>query len=87
MGVRNKRLIRVDCHFPGTNLVVELLGYTFHRTVLQMQNDAQRMNRLILDGNRVLQFTYLDVVEAPGASIRLVDEGLRGPTCQLILPT
>ena len=50
VGTRKARLIRVDCRFPGTNVVVELLGYRFHRTVMEMQNDAERMNRMILDG-------------------------------------
>jgi hypothetical protein len=73
VGKRNGRLIRVDCRFPGTNVVVELLGYRFHRTVMQMQNDAERMNRMILDGLNPLQATYTDVgSESPTmlASIR-----------------
>jgi hypothetical protein len=73
VGVRKQCLIRVDCRFPGTNVVVELLGYRFHRTVMQMQNDAERMNRMILDGLHPLQFTYADVAgESPTmmASIR-----------------
>ena len=73
VGRRKVRLIRVDCQFPGTNVVVELLGYTFHRTVMQMQNDTERMNRMILDGLRPLQCTYLDVAsESPAmmASLR-----------------
>ena len=66
VGRRNQRLIRVDCRFPGTNVVVELLGYRFHRTVMQMQGDAERMNRMILDGLHPLQFTYVDVAgESP----------------------
>jgi hypothetical protein len=76
MGVRRNRLIRVDCHFPGTNLIVELLGYTFHRTVMQMQDDAERMNRLMLDGHRVLQFTYVDVVERADAIPAVILEAL-----------
>jgi hypothetical protein len=70
---RNSRLIRVDCRFPGTNVVVELLGYRFHRTVMEIQNDAERMNRMILDGLHPLQATYTDVAgESPTmlASIR-----------------
>jgi hypothetical protein len=66
VGKRNQRLIRVDCRFPGTNVVVELLGYRFHRTPMQMQNDAERMNRMILDGLYPLQATYMDVAgESP----------------------
>lgn len=55
------RLIRVDCRFPGTPLVVELLGYRWHRTEAQMASDTKRMNQLLLDGFQVVQFTYRDV--------------------------
>jgi hypothetical protein len=66
VGTRKARLIRVDCRFPGTNVVVELLGYRFHRTVMEMQNDAERVNRMILDGLHPLQCTYIDVAsESP----------------------
>ena len=67
------RLVRVDCRFPGTPLVIEVLGYSFHRTRSQMQRDAERMNQLVLDGFVVLQFTYLDVTDEPDwSSVRFV---------------
>lgn len=62
---RRNSLVRVDCRFPGTNLVVELLGYRWHRTPLQMQIDAERLNRLQMDGFLVLQFTYQHVTTDP----------------------
>ncbi len=62
---RGTHLIRVDAHFDGTPLVVELLGYAFHRTVMQMETDAERLNRLQMAGYVVLQFTYLQVAERP----------------------
>ena len=52
------RLIRVDFHFPGTDVVVEVLGYRWHRTKAQMANDATRLNALVLAGKAPLQFTY-----------------------------
>jgi hypothetical protein len=55
------QLVRVDCRFPGTRVVVELLGYRFHRTPAQMSRDAERMNALTADGYRVYQFTYEQV--------------------------
>jgi len=55
---RRDALVRVDCHFPGTRLVVELLGYRWHRSNLDLQRDTERMNALMLDGYSVLQFTY-----------------------------
>ncbi len=57
------RVIRVDCRWPGTPLVVELLGYLWHRTARQMQADARRQNELTLAGFTVLAFTYRDVLE------------------------
>ena len=73
---RGDRLVRVDCRFDATPVVVELLGYRWHRTRQQMQVDAERMNRLILDGFVPIQLTYVDVVERPAASIEVVREAL-----------
>ena len=56
------RLVRVDCRFPGTNVVVELLGYRFHRTKADASRDAARMNALLADGFAPYQFTYGQVV-------------------------
>jgi hypothetical protein len=56
------RLVRVDCCFPGTPVVVELLGYRWHRTKAQMARDAERLNALVLDGFTPFQFTYDQIV-------------------------
>ncbi len=71
------RLVRVDFRFPGTPLVIEVLGYSFHRTRSQMQRDAERMNQLVLDGFVVLQFTYLHITEEPGWVIDEIRTALR----------
>lgn len=76
LGRRDGRLIRVDCRFPDTRLVVELLGYRYHRTELQMRNDADRVNRLQLDGFVVVQFTYQHVALDPGYVVSQTMEGL-----------
>ena len=62
---RRDGLIRVDFRFDGTPLVVETLGYRWHRTTAQMNIDAERLNRLILDGYVPIQFTYQQVVGDP----------------------
>lgn len=62
MGRRGDTLIRVDFHFPGTPVVVEVLGYRWHRTTAQMSIDAERINELVLAGKVPLQFTYEQVV-------------------------
>ncbi|MFT3854251.1 MAG: hypothetical protein QM733_16145 [Ilumatobacteraceae bacterium] len=59
---RQDKLVRVDFHFAGTPIVVEALGYRWHRTGVQMQVDAARLNQLQLDGYLVLQVTYDAVV-------------------------
>ena len=56
------RLVRVDCRFPGTNVVVELLGYRFHRSKSQMAGDASRYNALLARGYLPYQFTYGQIV-------------------------
>ena len=59
------RLVRVDCRFAGSNVVVELLGYEFHRSKAALARDAQRANALLLEGFRPYQFTYGHVVAEP----------------------
>lgn len=84
LGRRGDRMIRVDFHFPGTPVVVETLGYRWHRTGAQMSVDAERANRLTLAGFVVLQFTYHQVVDQPGvviATVRAALEGFPGGLC------
>jgi hypothetical protein len=76
LGRRGDRLIRVDFRFPGTPVVVEALGYRWHRTGAQMNIDAERVNRLTMDGYLVLQFTYDTIVDRPDYVIRSILEAL-----------
>jgi very-short-patch-repair endonuclease len=76
LGRRGNRLIRVDFRFPGTPVVVEALGYRWHRTGVQMSIDAERVNRLTMDGYLVLQFTYEAVIERPDYVIGTITEAL-----------
>ena len=73
---RAKKLVRVDFHFPGTNVIVEVLGYEWHRTPMQMQADTERINRLQLDGYLAMQFTYVDVVSRSPTMIASLIEAL-----------
>lgn len=72
------RLVRVDCHFAGTPVVVEVLGYEWHRTRAQMDRDAVRANALLLQGRSPYQFTYRQVTETPNAVVATVREALAG---------
>lgn len=65
LGRAGDRLVRVDFRFPGTPVVVEVLGYRYHRTASQMRRDSERQNALLADGFLPYQFTYSDVVERP----------------------
>lgn len=66
------RVVRVDFRFPDTNVVVEVLGFRYHRTPQQIDRDTHRMNALLGAGFHPYQFTYASVVEHP-------DELRRGP--------
>ncbi|MBG7602997.1 MAG: hypothetical protein IZT58_00015 [Actinobacteria bacterium] len=59
------RLVRVDFRFPGTPVVVEVLGYRYHRSTEQLRRDAARMNALIAEGLRPYQFPYEQIVSEP----------------------
>lgn len=53
------RIVRVDFVFPGTAVIVEVLGYRHHRgSRVQVARDAERLNALVMAGKRPLQFTY-----------------------------
>jgi len=73
---RGTRLVRVDCRFADTPVVVELLGYRFHRSPQQMRVDAERANQLLLAGFLPFQFTYLQVLEEPAMVIATVASAL-----------
>ncbi len=61
------RLVRVDFRFPGTPLVVEVLGYHWHRgSREQFSRDAERLNALVRAGLQPLQYTYDHVTLEPG---------------------
>lgn len=51
---------RLDARFPG-DTIVELEGHQTHSSRLQRQHDEARRTELVLLGNRVIVFTYLDV--------------------------
>ena len=70
------RTVRVDCRFVDVPLVVELLGYRWHRTKAQMERDAQRTNALQLAGFAVLQFTYERIALYPSTVVNEVAEAL-----------
>jgi very-short-patch-repair endonuclease len=65
-------MIRVDFLFPGTPVVVEVLGYRWHRTGAQLRIDTERANALMLRGFVPLQFTYAQIVENPESVVSAI---------------
>lgn len=65
LGRANDRLVRVDFRFPGTKVVVEVLGYRYHRTPSQLSRDAERLNELVARGYLPFQFSYDHVLNRP----------------------
>jgi hypothetical protein len=70
------RVVRVDCRFTGTPVIVELLGHRWHRSKQQMARDAERCNALVLDGYRPFQFTYDHVVDEAATVVAVVAAAL-----------
>jgi hypothetical protein len=74
----NDRLVRVDFLFAGTPVIVEVLGYRWHRgSRAQFNRDAERINALTLAGYVVLQITYDHIVAEPAGVVEQVRQALR----------
>jgi len=73
------RLVRVDFRFSISAVVVEVLGYRYHRTPEQLRRDTSRMNALLTDGYRPYQFTYDQIVDEPQSVVAEVSAALRSP--------
>ncbi len=82
MAERSGHLVRVDFHFPGTDVVVEVLGYRWHRTARQLRIDTERMNALINHGLRPYQFTYAAIVNQPESVMRQVEAAVSSRTAR-----
>jgi uncharacterized protein DUF559 len=52
----------VDFHWPGTDLIVETDGFTYHRMPTAFENDRERDQVLLLAGYRVARFSYNQVI-------------------------
>lgn len=64
--VAKGRLVRVDFEFDATGVVVEVLGYRWHRgDRAALARDVERLNALVLAGKLPLQFSYDHVTAEP----------------------
>lgn len=56
-----RAIARVDFAYPSSNLVIEVYGWRFHDGKAAWQRDHSRSNTLVLNGQRVLVFTWEDI--------------------------
>ena len=75
-GTDGRLLVRVDFAWPAQRLVVETDGFAFHADRAGYRSDRRRTNALILDGWRVLRFSWEDVVREPAAVVAAVRAAL-----------
>ena len=69
VGRNRERTVRVDFEFPGTAIVVEVLGVRYHRSAEQIKRDTERLNQLIIDGRLPFQYTFEHVMDEGDAVI------------------
>jgi len=70
------RLTRVDFRFADTPVVVEVLGYRWHRSPAALRRDVERMNAMLSAGLCPYQFTYEQLVTTPTAVVDQVRTAL-----------
>jgi very-short-patch-repair endonuclease len=56
---------QVDCHWPGTNRIVELDGWEGHRTRSAFRDDRERDRRLTAAGYTVTRLTWNQLNDEP----------------------
>ncbi len=70
------RLVFPDVRFPAQRLVLEFDGEAVHGDHAPFEDDRRRQNLLVLEGYRVLRFTWEMVVRHPEEVIAIVREAL-----------
>jgi very-short-patch-repair endonuclease len=70
---------RVDAHFPGTNLIVELDSVGFHLNRKAFEADRERDAVLLLAGYRVVRITYWQLTKQPATVAERLNRLLADP--------
>ena len=78
-GPDGRLLGRVDFAWPAHRLVVETDGYASHADRSRYRADRRRTNALVLEGWRVLRFSWEDVVHDPAGVVAAVRAALGQP--------
>lgn len=63
----NGKRYQVDCHWPGTNQIVELDGWQAHKTKSAFREDRSRDRRLTTAGYTVTHITWNQLDDEPDA--------------------
>jgi very-short-patch-repair endonuclease len=66
----------VDFVWPQQRLIVEIDGFTFHRTHAAFENDRRRDRELHKRGWRVIRVTYRQLQEEPHTVIKDITQML-----------
>lgn len=66
------RWVIPDILFEEHQLVLEVDGYAHHSSIDDWQRDLERQNVLVSAGYRVLRFTWTDLTQRPGLTIKRV---------------
>lgn len=74
-----RTIARVDFHFAGSNIVVEVSGRLGHASDEERAKDARRRNELQMLGLVVLEFTTGDVLDRPDEVIATLRQALALP--------
>lgn len=74
-----QRAARVDFRFPAHDVVVEVSGRLGHTSDRDRQRDARRRNALQQQGQEVIEFTSLDVIDDPDYVLRSLRTSLHLP--------
>ncbi len=74
--VEGRTVARVDFQFPGSAVIVEVLGWRPHSSSERQRHDLRRHAELASMGYVVLPFSYGDVVERPEFVVGIVRAAL-----------
>lgn len=70
------RIVRVDFLYLDPRIVIEADGFGFHSDPVAATRDADRRNRLVLEGWLVLVFTWQQVMHQPRLVVDRVSEAI-----------
>ena len=72
----NQRYVRLDLAWPSVRLAIEVDGREFHDEPGALYRDRAKANLALLDGWRVLRFTWFDVMRRPEWVVATVRKAL-----------